>query len=647
MIAAGRPASTARARDAHALIIERQRRGMWTATVIDPQTGAPLHRISIDDGPGLEPSGSDFYAFAESQAANLGPVEEVIILAAIESTSTAAEPRLAGGYPLPVWIVHPAVAIAHAVPPEHERFFVLDFCGAGAATMLKRGAGGEIKDLIKCDADLESYVSRRLDRNQTHGDILAEVAAASSPPQLDAAFAAVLRDLEPMFDILGAFGYDAAACVSSVFASEPATASFRRAAAQFGAGRRRSFFLRSGDERYQGAVNCVVAAKRTPGVWFAGSAESPSISLVTEHLVKYDVRHVAQHVFDLEDTTLGALLDGRKTLAVVDRVVDDNYGARLSAYATNHINLVGTLAVEATETAKSWTIVEQICDAAVRCGLGRDGIIMAVGGGITLDVAGMAASIFRRGIRYVRVPTTLVGMIDAGVGIKQGVNFASKKNILGTFYPPFGCVSDPSFLKTLPRRHIACGIAEMIKIALMCDSRLFEILESNTVEFITSHFRTPRALADESIIRAQLAMMRQLQPNLFEHDLQRWVDFGHTFSPTLELASHHKLAHGEAVALDMVLSTAIAVRRRICDIAVLERLVTLYRAAQLPTCDGLCSSDVLESSLSDVRLHRGGNLNFVVPTGIGAGMFLQDVDASDIEAAARIVADLKPAPTEA
>jgi 3-dehydroquinate synthase len=312
----------------------------------------------------------------------------------------------------------------------------------------------------------------------------------------------------------------------------------------------------------------------------------------------------------------------------------------MSAYASHQLDLVGTVTVDATESTKSWTLVERICDEAVRRGLGRDGIIMAVGGGITLDVAGMAASIFRRGIRYVRVPTTLVGMIDAGVGIKQGVNFASKKNLLGSFYPPFGCVTDPSFLRSLPHRHLACGVAEMIKIALICERRLFEILEANIVEFLASHFQEPQVEADESILRAQLSMMQQLQPNLFEHDLQRWVDFGHTFSPTLELASDHELAHGEAVALDMALATALAVQLGRCDMSVLKRIVNLYSAARLPAYSPLCSSDVLVRSLREARLHRGGNLNLVVPTAIGAGAFLQDFDIAEIDSAARMIADI-------
>jgi 3-dehydroquinate synthetase len=648
---------------ARALFIEHQPLGTWTATTVDESSGEPIQQITLDDGPGREATGNELTAIAESLAADLGPVDAVIYLAEHAAGRKDLAPRLISGYPLPVWIVHPAVAIASTVPLQHRRFIVLDFAGGGSALLLKRRAGGAVEDLMECDGDLRRRLSRKAHRQVIHTDLLEDVVGASipdapvavaasagsvpehSPPQLDTIFAELLHDLEPMLGVLQSFGHDAAVCVSSLFVSESAAASFASAAGEVGDGRPLQFILSTGKERYGGALASVSAVKHLPGVWYAGSADRPTFSLITERRVSYEVKNVSRSIFDLDDPTLAALLDGRETLAVVDRTISERYDAALSTYAARHLNLVGELVIDATEVSKSWTLVEQVCELAIRRGLGREGVIMAVGGGITLDIAGMAASIFRRGIRYVRVPTTLVGMIDAGVGIKQGVNFASKKNLLGSFYAPFGCISDHSFLRTLPRRHLACGVSEMIKIALICDRRLFEILEANVADLLGSHFQEPRAAADESILRAQLSMMQQLQPNLFEHDLRRWVDFGHTFSPTLEFKSDHEFAHGEAVALDMALATAIAVRQQICDRSVLERMVNLYHAADLPVYDALCSSEVLEPGLRDVRLHRGGRLNLVVPTDVGDGIFLQEIDGSDIDGAARILADLELALT--
>jgi 3-dehydroquinate synthetase len=647
------------------LIIERQSLGVWTATIVDAGNAAQIECFTLDGGPGREATVDDLNSIAESLAADLGPVDSVIFLAEDTGSSKGFEPRLVAGYPLPVWVVHPSSAIASSVPAQYRRVIVLDFRGGGSASLLKRGTFAAIDDLIECDGDLRSLLSRRPHRQVVHRDLLADLVSAHRPGvtaavagstasvidpgalRVESVFALLLHDLEPMLRVLQSFGYDAVVCVSTLFSADSVASAFLAEASRIGGDRRVPFILSTRADRYSGALKCISAAGGSPGVWFAGTVDRPAFSLVTERSVAYDVRHVSRHIFDLDDTTLARQLDGRQTFAVVDSAVSYHYGPVLKAYAARHVNLVGELIVDATEAAKSWALVERICEESLRCGLGREGIIMAVGGGITLDVAGMAASIFRRGVRYVRVPTTLVGLIDAGVGIKQGVNFASKKNLLGSFYPPFGCVNDPLFLKTLPRRHLACGVAEMIKIALVCDRRLFEILESNIGEFLDSHFQEPAAAADESILRAQLSMLQQLQPNLYEHDLRRWVDFGHTFSPTLELRSRHELAHGEAVALDMVLATALAVQRRICHISVLRRMISLYHAAQLPVVNELCSSEVLGVSLHDTRLHRGGNLNLVVPTEVGAGAFLQEVEPSDIDAVARFVAGVEPALADA
>lgn len=661
MTTSHRSESSASASPDRAIIVERQNSGAWSAALVDAASGASIYRIDLEDGPGRSDTPDELFARAEALVLKIGPVGGVIFLAENIGATSPFEPKLVAGYPLPVWIVHPSVALARTLAPQHARFMVLDLGGDGSATMFKREAGGKFSDLIEFDGDLRGLLSHKPRRHAEHADLFADIVNEAAPSdsnskngtsgfsgrttsaQLEARFSEVLRDLKPMFGVLPSFGCDAVVCVSPLFTLEPIAAAFESVTSTMGAGRRLSCILATGEERYQGALQCVRTAVRQPGVWLAGTVDRPAFSLVTERLVSYEVRHVARHIFDSDDATLASLLKDRPTLAVVDRAVVDHYGVAMASYASRHINLVGTVTVDATEAAKTWTLVERICDDGVRFGLGRDGIILAVGGGITLDVAGMAASIFRRGIRYVRVPTTLVGMIDAGVGIKQGVNFASKKNFLGSFYPPIGCVSDPSFLRSLPRRHIACGVAEMIKIALVCERRLFELLEANIAELLASHFQEPAQAADECILRAQLSMMQQLQPNLFEEDLRRWVDFGHTFSPAIEVASNHELAHGEAVALDIALATAIAVQRGRCDVSVLRRIIDLYRAAELPTSDVLCSSGVLAASLREVRLHRGGDLNMVVPTDIGSGAFLQDVDPVEIDAASRLVTEMQPA----
>ena len=365
MNAAGRPAHSTREGCGRALIVEHQSFGVWTATTIDASIGVPIQQTTLDDGPAREATGNELCAVAESLASNLGPVDAVIFLAEDTGPAGNFEPKLIAGYPHPVWVVHPSIAIARSVPPQHSRFMVLDFSGGGSATMLKRGAGVGIEDLVECDGDLRSLLSRGPHRQVMHTDLLADVVGAFEPEasaavagsiesapnptplQLESIFSELLHDFEPMLGVLQSFGYRTVVCVSAVFTSDIVAAAFTSAAARIGADRRLSFILITGQERYQGALKCVGAVRRSPGVWFAGTIDRPAFSLVSERRISYDVKHVARHIFDPDDTTLAAMLDDRPTLAVVDRTVDGHYGHALSAYAARHISLVGAVAVDA------------------------------------------------------------------------------------------------------------------------------------------------------------------------------------------------------------------------------------------------------------------------------------------------------------
>src|SRR5204863_2306235 len=133
---------------------------------------------------------------------------------------------------------------------------------------------------------------------------------------------------------------------------------------------------------------------------------------------------------------------------------------------------VGYLSTDGSDTAQNWGAVQRICDAAIEAQLPRNGIMLGVGGGVTLDITGFAASIFRRGVDYVRLPTSLIGLTDVAVGIKHAINIGAKKSIVGAFYPAMLNINDFTFLATLPQRHISSGIAEIIKMAVVRDAQL-------------------------------------------------------------------------------------------------------------------------------------------------------------------------------
>ena len=350
--------------------------------------------------------------------------------------------------------------------------------------------------------------------------------------------------------------------------------------------------------------------------------------------ISYAIHHTRTGAFDGRDSTLAEVTHGVPVLLVVDRNVDAVHGRAIRAYAHQHLNLTTILTVEACETAKGLDQVEDICRAAAESALPRNGLIVAVGGGITLDMAGLAASMFRRGVGYVRVPTTLVGLVDVSVGIKQGVNAFGRKNILGAFFPPTASVNDYSFIRTSPARSIACGLAEIVKIALVRDEGLLNAVERHGRKLLTSAFRSPAAIVASVVHRAETLMMEELGQNLFETHHARLADFGHTFSPAIETGSGHRIAHGEAVALDMLMSVGIGVAKGLCEADLLDRLTTLLPMLTLPVWDErLPEVEDFSRALDAAVAHRGGNLNLVVPTRAGAATFVQHVSPGELTAA--------------
>lgn len=359
--------------------------------------------------------------------------------------------------------------------------------------------------------------------------------------------------------------------------------------------------------------------------------------LAVDRHVGYAVHHVRRFCFEEDNDVVGRVLGDCPVMAVVDSNVQRLYGSRMRAYFDRRLNVAAFLTLDVSERMKTLATVERLCAEAQRAGVPRTGIFVGIGGGVLLDVVGFASSMFRRGVRFVRIPTTLVGLVDVGVGIKQGVNFGHSKNLVGAFYPPLATIADRTFLGTLDDRQIRCGVAEILKMALVRDPRLFRLLEDNVRELVRSKFEQPREVADDVMMTAATDMMDELCPNLFEEEFRRLVDFGHSFSPTIEAHSDYRIAHGEAVALDMLLSCLLAARRGDLAPEELDRVIATYERAGLPFWSDDCPDDAeLHAGLGEIRAHRGGRLNLVVPRRIGQGVFLAELTRAEV---ARAVED--------
>lgn len=350
----------------------------------------------------------------------------------------------------------------------------------------------------------------------------------------------------------------------------------------------------------------------------------------------YDVI-VTDGLLDPSNPLLRDTIGIRRALVVTDPTVDELYGSALRAALGDHAVLV----LDLDEQTKTITEVLEVCAAAQRERLGRRDLLIAVGGGIVCDVVSVAASLIRRGIPYVCVPTTLVGAVDAGIGLKGGVNFGPTKNYLGTFTPPSRVLVDPAFLRTLPAAELRAGFAEVLKMAIVCDADLFDLVVDAGPALVASGFSSPGAA--EVLDRSITLMLDELSANSYE-DLgyERLVDFGHTFSPILEEVSGYTLRHGEAVALDMAISSAIAVIHGLLPRSEYDRVLEAMHGLGLPSMSESCSVANLARGLVSAAAHRDNDLNLVVPQRIGRGTFiksLDDVSLADLAQALDLLED--------
>ncbi len=367
------------------------------------------------------------------------------------------------------------------------------------------------------------------------------------------------------------------------------------------------------------------------------------------------VRQVRYHVVGSEglftpgNTTLlngcpdAPLRPGDRRLVVVDENVNTRYGDDVRDWFAAHRVEVTVVPLRADETVKQWAAVSRVVDAMNDFGIDRRREpVLAIGGGVLTDVVGFAASLYRRGTPYIRIPTTLIGLVDAGVGVKTGVNYARGKNRLGTYAPAAATFLDRSFLRSLPLRHISNGLAEILKMALVRSDELFGLLESRGAAVRADKLQgtTPElaAAADAITTEAIHLMLEELQPNLWESALERCVDYGHTFSPTLEMHALPELLHGEAVVIDMALTTALATLRGDVTEAQANRVYAVIRELGLSAwSDVLDDTRLLEEALRDTVRHRDGLQRIPLPIGIGRHHFVNDVTSAELRDAAKLL----------
>jgi 3-dehydroquinate synthase len=275
------------------------------------------------------------------------------------------------------------------------------------------------------------------------------------------------------------------------------------------------------------------------------------------------------------------------------------------------------------EAAKSRAVLDGVVDRLAALRLDRHAFVIAIGGGAALDVIGCAAALVHRGVRLVRLPTTVLAQNDAGIGVKNGINSYGAKNFLGTFAAPFAVINDSSFLRTLAPRDRAAGMAEAVKVAAVRDAALFDWLETNAGALAAFEL----AVVEQMIRRCAELHLRHIATggDPFEQGNARPLDFGHWAAHKLELLTAHELRHGEAVAIGMALDTVYSRLAGLIDARACGRLLALLRALGLPTSHAALRDPALFDGLAEFREHLGGELTITLLHAIGEGRDARDV----------------------
>lgn len=329
----------------------------------------------------------------------------------------------------------------------------------------------------------------------------------------------------------------------------------------------------------------------------------------------------------------------RKLLFVVDSEVDrlhPNLTEQLSAYTRRYPNDLiicrTPVVVPGGETAKNqFAFVESLLQEIDHHKIDRHAYVVAVGGGAVLDLVGFVAAIAHRGIRHIRIPTTVLSQNDSGVGVKNGINYFNKKNYLGTFVPPFAVLNDSDFLKTLPDRDWRAGISEAVKVALIRDAEFFYWIAQQA----TALNQRDMAAMEPLIIRCAEHHMAHIATNgdPFEKGSSRPLDFGHWAAHKLEQLTDYDVRHGEAVAIGIALDVAYSVQAGWLDrtdmIAVHQCLRDLgFRLSHpaLYAADDRSLNPALWDGLEEFREHLGGQLTIMLLDEIGQGVEVHQMD---------------------
>ncbi|KAI4865745.1 Dehydroquinate synthase-like protein [Hypoxylon rubiginosum] len=354
--------------------------------------------------------------------------------------------------------------------------------------------------------------------------------------------------------------------------------------------------------------------------------------------IEYDFTFV-DGVFDIANPNLAdCYRTWGRVLAVTDKNVFRLYGAKIEKYF-NHYNL--KMKVHQTsigEKAKTIETFLAIADSMTEFGIIRKEPVLVIGGGLVTDVAGFACAAYRRNTNFIRVPTTVIGLIDASVSIKVAVNYGRYKNRLGAYHAPVHTFLDFTFLRTLPIAQVRNGFAELIKISSCSHLHVFDLLDNFCEQLIDTRFGRADGSSNEIRKAADVInregiyeMLKLESPNLHEIGLDRVIAYGHTWSPMHELIPETPLRHGHAISIDMAYSATLAKESGLLSSKEHRRLFSLLCRAGLSIDHPQFDDEVLDKGTAAILKTRDGQLRLAIPSPLGSCTFLNNVSPQQLK----------------
>lgn len=349
----------------------------------------------------------------------------------------------------------------------------------------------------------------------------------------------------------------------------------------------------------------------------------------------YDIR-IGSGLLERAGEILAPHLNRMRTFVVADSTAREKHGARLEAGLGAEGVAADWIDVAPGEASKSFAGLEDVLDRLIAKGADRRDLVLAFGGGVVGDLAGLASALLKRGCAFAQAPTTLLAQVDSAVGGKTAINTGAGKNLVGVFHQPVAVIADVDTLDTLPTRHLRAGYAEIVKYGALGDVGFFDWLEANGAACLSGD----RAARIEAVRRSCAMKAAVVSRDETETGERALLNLGHTFGHALEAAYGFSdaLLHGEAVAAGMGLAFDFSAALGLSPAADAARLKTHLRAAGLPAGaadlppGAELAADRLLAAMEHDKKMVGGRLTFVLARGLGAAFVARDVDRGRVRA---------------